>query len=106
MINWELINNKSFEKLAFEYMSDKYPELKWVSTKETRDGNRDGETKQVVALDVTLKYWYEAKYSKSFDGQHKYFLQQYIFLKHHCLTPNDIFYFLFHQEPLLNSNIP
>lgn len=67
MINWELINNKSFEKLAFEYMSDKYPELKWVSTKETRDGNRDGETEQVATLDVTLKYWYEAKYSKSFD---------------------------------------
>lgn len=67
MINWELINNKSFENLAFEYMSDKYPKLKWVPTKETRDGNRDGETKQVAALDVTLKYWYEAKYSKSFD---------------------------------------
>lgn len=67
MVNWEVIDNKRFEELAYEYISDKYPDLKWVSTKQTNDGNKDGMTEYVAPLDVTLKYWYEAKYSKSFD---------------------------------------
>ena len=67
MVDWKFINSSIFEKLAYEYISNKYPELKWESTKLTRDGNRDGESYFVAPIDTTIKYWYEAKYSVSTD---------------------------------------
>ena len=65
MINWKRINSKQFERLAFDYVSTKYNKLKWESTKETRDGNKDGENIFSAPLEITIKYWYEAKYSRT-----------------------------------------
>ena len=64
MIAWQNINNKVFENLAFEYMSNNYPDLKWKKTKMTNDGNKDGESAiSHLPFNTTIKYWYEAKYS-------------------------------------------
>lgn len=65
MLNWKKINNKMFEEIAYKYISCKYPALDWQPTKATRDGNKDGEVIHTAPLDVTIKYWYEAKYSKN-----------------------------------------
>ena len=65
MINWNIINNKQFEDLSYKYISSKYPDLNWESTKYTRDGNKDGEANYEAPLDISIKYWYEAKYSKT-----------------------------------------
>ena len=70
MIDWKYINSNIFEKLAYEYISNKYPELKWESTKLTGDGNRDGESCYLAPIDTTIKYWYEAKYSKNTNKNH------------------------------------
>ena len=67
MVDWEKISSSAFEKLAYDYISNKYPELNWESTKTTRDGNKDGESRYIAPLDTTIKYWYEAKYSKAKD---------------------------------------
>ncbi len=64
MINWNEIDNKIFEDLAYDYISDKYPELNWEKTGLTRDGNKDGyATLNHLPMGVTVKYWYEAKFS-------------------------------------------
>lgn len=64
MIAWNTINNKTFEDLAYEYMSSNYPNLKWEKTKLTNDGNKDGECIiSNLPMDTTIKYWYEAKYT-------------------------------------------
>ena len=65
MINWGKISSSTFEKIAYEYISNKYPKLTWESTKATRDGNKDGESHYIAPLNITIKYWYEAKYSKA-----------------------------------------
>lgn len=65
MIEWSKINSKTFEDLAFDYISYNYADLNWEKTKATRDGNKDGKCDYLAPLDVTLKYWFEAKYSKS-----------------------------------------
>lgn len=65
MIDWNKINNKAFENLAFDYISCNYKDLKWEKTKLTRDGNKYGKYDYLAPLDVTIKYWYEAKYSKN-----------------------------------------
>ena len=65
MINWFKINENEFEKLAYEYMTAKYPDLDWISTKLTRDGNKDGEAIYAAPVNITIKYWYEAKYTKA-----------------------------------------
>ena len=44
MIAWEKIDNKTFENLAFDYMSSNYPDIRWEKTKLTNDGNKDGES--------------------------------------------------------------
>lgn len=64
MINWQEINNKVFENIAYEYMVNNYPNLEWEKTKLTNDGNKDGESIiSNLPFGVTIKYWYEAKYS-------------------------------------------
>lgn len=64
MIAWEKINNKTFESLAFDYMSSNYPDIMWEKTKLTSDGNKDGESVlSSLPFSTTIKYWYEAKYS-------------------------------------------
>ena len=65
MIEWNKIDNKKFENLAYNYITSKYPELQWSSTQRTRDGNRDGNAQYSAPIGVTIKYWYEAKYSKN-----------------------------------------
>lgn len=65
MVEWDRIDNKEFERLAYDYITYKYPELHWVSTQITRDGNRDGNAQYNAPMGVTIKYWYEAKYSKN-----------------------------------------
>lgn len=65
MIDWNKLNSILFEKLAYDYVSTKYPEMDWRSTKATRDGNKDGEANYNLPMDITIKYWYEAKYSTS-----------------------------------------
>lgn len=66
MINWDKIDNKIFEEIAYQYMTANHPQLKWQKTKLTNDGNKDGEgIIDNLPLDVTVKYWYEAKYSKN-----------------------------------------
>ena len=62
MINWGKIDSKKFEELAYDIISDKYPTIKWTSTQKTRDGNKDGECDFNAPLDVTIRYWYEAKF--------------------------------------------
>ena len=64
MIAWEKIDNKTFENLAFDYMSSNYPDIRWEKTKLTNDGNKDGESIiSALPFNTTIKYWYEAKYS-------------------------------------------
>ncbi len=64
MINWQKINNKIFEDIAYEYMINNYPGLIWQKTKLTQDGNKDGESAiSNLPFGTTIKYWYEAKYS-------------------------------------------
>ncbi|MBQ6687134.1 MAG: hypothetical protein IJN03_01260 [Bacilli bacterium] len=65
MVDWNKIDNKIFEKLAYEYVTNKYPEVNWKTTQTTRDNNRDGEAQYNAPIATTIKYWYEAKYSKS-----------------------------------------
>lgn len=67
MIDWKLINNKTFEDIAYDYISDTYSDLKWTPTKATRDGNKDGHATINNPIGVTIKYWYEAKYSINTD---------------------------------------
>lgn len=64
MIAWEKIDNTKFENLAFDYMSSNYPNIEWEKTSLTNDGNKDGESIiSTLPFNVTIKYWYEAKYS-------------------------------------------
>lgn len=65
MINWQNIDHVTFEKIAYEYITNTYPNLKWLPTKHTRDGNKDGFAICDNPMGVTIKYWYEAKYSKA-----------------------------------------
>lgn len=68
MINWQEIDNKIFEDIAYEYMVNNYPKQEWKKTKLTNDGNKDGES--VIAnlpFNTTIKYWYEAKYTINTD---------------------------------------
>ncbi|MCI8378268.1 MAG: hypothetical protein HFH72_07070 [Lachnospiraceae bacterium] len=67
MINWKVIDNKVFEKIAYDYISNIYPDLKWTPTKATKDGNRDGYATINNPIGVVIKYWYEAKYSINTD---------------------------------------
>jgi len=67
-IKWDEIKNghKGFEKLALEYVSDRFPNPTWEKTRETRDGNKDGVAyvfgyKSSCSRDV--QWWMEAKYS-------------------------------------------
>lgn len=63
MIDWKVINNSTFEDIAYDYISNTYSDLKWTPTKATRDGNKDGLATINNPIGVTIKYWYEAKYS-------------------------------------------
>lgn len=63
MLDWKVINNKIFERIAYDYISDTYSDLKWTPTKITRDGNKDGYATVNNPIGITIKYWYEAKYS-------------------------------------------
>lgn len=67
-VDWKNIKDgfRGFEKLAFTYVQEKYPNSAWTKTAETRDGNKDA-----VALvfgyqpypDKEEQWWMEAKYS-------------------------------------------
>lgn len=65
MIDWSKINSIEFEKLSFEYMNNQYPNLTWQPTQLTHDDNRDGESIIENPINVTIKYWYESKFSKN-----------------------------------------
>lgn len=72
MIDWTLLRQKfgpveaanKFEKLAFLYVQDVYPNFKWLPTPRQGDGNRDAR----VALDGEYEIWEEAKYRNSVQG--------------------------------------
>lgn len=72
MIDWTLLRQKfglqeaanKFEKLAFLYVQDVYPDFKWLPTPRQGDGNRDAR----VALDGEYEIWEEAKYRNSVQG--------------------------------------
>lgn len=72
MIDWTLLRRKfkpreaadRFEKLAFLYVQDVYPNFKWLSTPPRGDGNRDAQ----VALDGEYEIWEEAKYRNGVQG--------------------------------------
>ncbi len=66
-MDWNVINSSMFEKMAYEYVSNKFTGIKWEPTKHTKDGNKDGEANFMAPMKTTIKYWYEAKYSKSID---------------------------------------
>lgn len=67
MLDWKVINNKIFEKIAYDYISDTYSDLRWTPTKITRDGNKDGYATINNPIGITIKYWYEAKYTVNID---------------------------------------
>lgn len=65
---WQSIDYKQFEEIAYLYASSVIPELKWIPTKMTRDGGKDGEAlifKKKLLKDSTIEKvaWYEAKYT-------------------------------------------
>lgn len=67
-VDWKNIKDgfRTFEKLAYTFVQEKYPNSTWKKTGETRDGNKDA-----VALvfgyqpypDKEEQWWMEAKYS-------------------------------------------
>lgn len=69
MIDWTLLRRKfgselasrKFEKLAFQYVKDCYPDYTWIPTPPKNDGNRDA----YVALDGEYEIREEAKYRNS-----------------------------------------
>lgn len=63
MLDWKKIDNTIFEEIAYDYISSVYPDLDWIPTKASRDGNKDGYAIINNPIGVTLKYWYEAKYT-------------------------------------------
>ncbi|MBQ9658301.1 MAG: ATP-binding protein [Clostridia bacterium] len=69
-IEWEKIKRgfRGFEKLAFTYVSNAYPNPSWKKTQETRDGNKDA-TAIFFGYQphegCEEKWWMEAKYSSS-----------------------------------------
>lgn len=72
MIDWTLLRRKfgqqkaadKFEKLAFRYVEDVYPDFNWLPTPRQGDGNRDAR----VALDGEYEIWEEAKYRNGVQG--------------------------------------
>jgi len=64
-MDWSKINHKQFEDIAHIYAQDTYKEFTWVSTKQTRDGNKDGEfITGIETINLIIKGWYEAKYTE------------------------------------------
>lgn len=82
-INWNEIKDgaKGFEKLALEYVKDKFSNPTWKKTKETRDGNKDA-----IAYVFGYKsdnnpreqWWMEAKYSSKHENLTRYRLDSTI----------------------------
>jgi len=67
-IHWSNITHQQFEKIAYEYAKSFEPNWKWIPTKQTRDGSRDGEAKIVdiktsFGKSIVKEAWYEAKFT-------------------------------------------
>lgn len=67
-INWDDLKDgdRSFEKIANEYVKFRWKEIDWHPTKQTHDGNRDGEALVYVfqgSKKLETHWWMEAKYS-------------------------------------------
>ena len=64
---WKEISYIKFEELVLDYAQSIEPNLKWIPTPPSGDGNKDvysQEQKKVFNIDITLQYWVEAKYNK------------------------------------------
>lgn len=65
-MNWGKITAAQFESLCCEYANTNYSDFTWVATKQTRDGNKDGEfCEEIKSINRIYKGWYEAKYTKN-----------------------------------------
>lgn len=64
MFDYSHINSRIFEKIAKEYLEDKYPQCKWESTPPSGDGNKDVFC-QFKVLGQEQEYWAEAKFTPS-----------------------------------------
>lgn len=67
---WSNITHQQFEKIAYAYAKSFEPNWKWIPTKQTRDGARDGEAKIVdiktsFGRSIVKEAWYEAKFTKN-----------------------------------------
>ena len=64
MFDYSHINSRIFEKIAKEYLEDKYPQCEWESTPPSGDGNKDVFC-QFKVLGQEQEYWAEAKFTPS-----------------------------------------
>ena len=64
MFDYSHISSKIFEKIAKEYLEDKYPNFHWDITPSSADGNKDILC-QYKVLGQEQEYWAEAKFTKS-----------------------------------------
>lgn len=64
-VPWTRITPFDFERLALEYARSEYPQLKWIPTPRSGDGNRDAEAvsrEWVLDRIVEYQHWLEAKF--------------------------------------------
>lgn len=64
---WEEISSEKFEELVLDYAEIIEPDLEWIPTPPSGDGNKDGysqESKKILNFDITSQYWFEAKYNE------------------------------------------
>ena len=64
MFDYSCINSRIFEKIAKEYLEDKYPDFPWELTPSSNDGNKDIFC-QFRVLGQEQEYWAEAKFTQS-----------------------------------------
>ena len=64
MFDYSQISSRTFEKIAKEYLEDKYPDFHWDITPSSGDGNKDILC-QYKVLGQEQEYWAEVKFTKS-----------------------------------------
>jgi hypothetical protein len=67
MVFWEKISHSKFERLVLDYAQSIEPNLEWIPTPPSGDGNKDiylQESKKIFNIDITSQYWVEAKYNE------------------------------------------
>lgn len=65
---WQVMDSVKFERLAFDYVCDKYPEQDWTMLPLSGDGNRDVESRSrhyFFGQAAEYASWVEAKYTQS-----------------------------------------